>query len=160
MSHPLDNDCPSCGAEAGQKCVGARGHERATYHRARGSKRNAHPIYVDRSIPTESPIETLLVATVLEWTDVHGIGGVLITTQAPVGQYRADILIEVGNHKLVVECDGREYHTSPDQVARDKRRDRYCASQGIPVMRFTGSEIHRDPRGCAAEIGVWIRGRW
>jgi hypothetical protein len=24
------------------------------------------------------------------------------------------------------------------------------------VMRFSGSEIHRDARGCAAQVGEWV----
>lgn len=89
----------------------------------------------------------------------HNDVGIPITTQAAVGPFRADIMIEDGARKLVVECDGAAFHNSADRIERDKRRDRFCAAQGISVMRFTGSEIHRDPRGCAAEVGVWIRRR-
>jgi very-short-patch-repair endonuclease len=65
-------------------------------------------------------------------------------------------MIESGSRKLVVECDGATYHNNPEAVAYDKRRDRYFVLQGLAVMRFTGAEIRRDPRGCAAEVGVWI----
>jgi hypothetical protein len=154
-SDPLCRICPTCGAEAGQPCIGKRGHERRTMHRARGSRRKAHPIYSVDHLKTESPIEQGLAGSILGWIDHHGASAT-VTTQAPVGPYRADILIETGGRRLVVECDGAAFHGSPEQVERDKRRDRYCAARGIAVMRFTGAEINRDPRRCAAEVGMWI----
>lgn len=157
MRHPLDIQCPLCEAEPGQRCVGKYGAERKSFHRARGSRRRApHPIYFRKVENTESPIEAALVRTLREWSDFNGYLST-VTTQVAIGPYRADILIEQDDRKLVVECDGSEFHAiTKEQVERDKRRDRYCVARGIYVMRFTGSEITRDPRGCAAEIGVWI----
>lgn len=157
MSEPVERICPTCGAEAGQPCVGARGHERKSFHRARGSKRKAHAIYSVPAKAVESPIEQLLAGALLGWLEHYGISYASVVTQAPVGPYRADLLVTVGARKLVIECDGAAYHGSPEQVERDKRRDRYCAARGICVMRFSGKEIHRDPRGCAAEIGLWVK---
>lgn len=106
---------------------------------------------------TESPIEQLLAGSVIGWLDHNGIDYAEVRTQEPIGPYRADILIAVGDRRLVIECDGAAYHGSKEQVERDKRRDRYCAARGIHVMRFSGQEIHRDHRRCAAEIGLWIK---
>lgn len=157
MSEPLDNVCPKCSAAPGQPCVGARGHERKQFHRGRGSRRRAHAVY-STDLQTESPIEKDLADHVSAWIDHHGADAT-ITTQVSIGPYRADILIESRGDRLVVEADGAAFHNSIEQVERDKRRDRYCVTQGIAVMRFTGREIARDPRGCAAQVGVWIRGR-
>lgn len=157
MNDPAYRICPTCGAEAGQPCIGTRGHERKSFHRARGSRRKAHAIYSANQFETQSPIEELLAGTVIGWIKHHEIPGVTIGTQYPIGPYRADIYIKTGRRELVVECDGAAYHGSPEQVERDKRRDRYCAARGIHVMRFNGTEINRDPRGCAAEIGLWIK---
>ena len=157
MSHPLDRACARCGAEAGQKCVGKRGHERKAFHRERGSRRKAHVVYSVDDLPTESPIERILAGAIREWRDHHFVPHITVETQAPIGPYRADILISDGDRRLVVECDGAGFHNSIEQVERDKRRDRYCAARGYAVMRFSGREINRDPRGCAAEIGLWIR---
>lgn len=157
MSQPIERICAACGAEAGQRCIGRRGHERKSFHRARGSRRKAHPIYAEPNLPTESPIEKVLAGAILGWLDHSEINGVGVGTQLPVGPFRADIVVETRDRMLVVECDGRAFHCSEEQVARDKRRDRYFAARGISVMRFTGSEIHRDPRGCAAEVGLWIK---
>ena len=51
--------------------------------------------------------------------------------------------------KLIVECDGYEFHDRTKQQAqRDKSRDRDLQSLGVPVF-FTGSEIWADPFKCA-----------
>jgi very-short-patch-repair endonuclease len=159
MRHPLNIACPLCAAGAGQQCVGTSGRERKSFHRARGTRRKApHPILYDPGVRTESPIEKILAAAILEWLDHSGIGWIEVATQAQIGPFRADILLTDVDGRLVVECDGAAFHAvTKEQVERDKRRDRYCAARRICVMRFTGSEIHRDPRGCAAEVGLWIK---
>jgi very-short-patch-repair endonuclease len=158
VNHPLNIECPLCEAEVGQRCVGVTGRERKSFHRARGTRRKVpHPIYYRAATQAESPIETALASAVLEWIDHHDAAA-FVTQQAAVGPFRADILVTHGGRSLVVECDGAAFHSvTKEQVERDKRRDRYCAARGICVMRFSGAEIHRDPRGCAAEVGAWIR---
>ena len=152
--HPIERHCHRCGAEPGEPCIGKRGARKA-YHRGRGGRQAVTAITSHR-LKTESPIEEELTANLLGWIEHHGAWAVTVRTQVPVGPYRADILIESDGRKLVVECDGATYHNNPEAIAHDKRRDRYFALQGIAVMRFTGAEIRRDPRGCAAEVGMWI----
>ena len=54
---------------------------------------------------------------------------------------------------VYVEADGHSYHERTKEQARhDKQRDRFFASQGLTVLRFTGSEIHRNASRCAAEV--------
>lgn len=159
MIHPLDIQCPLCEASPGQVCVGTTGRQRKSFHRARGTRRKRpHPVLYDAGVRTESPIEKTLVAAIIEWLGHNDIGWAKVTTQAQIGPFRADILVTDADGKLVVECDGASFHaTTKEQVERDKRRDRYCAARRVCVMRFTGAEIHRDPRGCAAEVGLWIK---
>lgn len=108
------------------------------------------------ALVTESPIEALLVQAIGEEIARCRLD-CRPETQAKIGPYRADILVEIDGRKLVVECDGAAYHAATkDQVERDKRRDRFFVAQNIPVMRFTGSEINRSPRACAAEVGSWL----
>lgn len=155
MKHPLEKVCPTCGVDAGQLCVGKRGHSRKTFHRARGSKREAAPIGSAEAHRTESPIEAKMVEAINGWVE-HNDFTVSVVTQAEIGPFRADILVTVRHRHLVIECDGAAYHGSEEQVLRDKRRDRYLVARGISVMRFSGKEIHHDARGCAAEVGLWI----
>lgn len=104
----------------------------------------------------ESPIEALMVRAIADEIDRCGLE-CAPTTQARIGPYRVDILLEAHGRTLVVECDGAAYHSSSkEQVERDKRRDRFFAAQGVSVMRFTGAEINRSARSCAAEVGTWL----
>ena len=158
MSHPISYPCGRCGAAAGQPCQGKRG-DRKAFHRERGGRRSRSPVAeVERDL-TDSPIEHIMLSALVEWIDHHEASYAAVTTQAPFGPYRADIMVRVGDRRLVVECDGAAFHNNARMIEHDKRRDRYCTLNGIAVLRFTGKEIHRDARGCAAQVGVWIRGR-
>jgi very-short-patch-repair endonuclease len=80
-----------------------------------------------------------------------------ITPQARIGRFKADFLLwfSMGRHHggVIVECDGHQFHErNKEQAARDKSRDRELLSAGYPVMRFTGSEIFKDPVGCAEQV--------
>jgi very-short-patch-repair endonuclease len=55
---------------------------------------------------------------------------------------------------VAIECDGHDFHEkTKEQARKDKRRDRVFLAEGLPVLRFTGSEIHRDPTAIAKEVG-------
>ena len=74
--------------------------------------------------------------------------------QVQIGPYRVDFCFVAdciyGKPLLVaVECDGHEFHErTKEQAARDKLRDRDLMRRGVHVMRFTGSEIHKDAEAC------------
>lgn len=105
------------------------------------------------------------------WSKVEERGPTPITVlmQVPVGEYRADFLIYgISAHsadpskwlriKLIVECDGHEFHEKTKaQAQRDKKRDRTLTTMGFTVMRFTGSEIWRDPRKCVLEAIKFVQ---
>lgn len=97
--------------------------------------------------PTCDPDETM----VDHWGDHVGV-----SAQVRVGRYRLDFIVSVvedGRRRLIgVECDGRAHHSSAADVARDRFRDRTLAADGVWVIRFSGSEIMRDPGACAREI--------
>jgi hypothetical protein len=61
-------------------------------------------------------------------------------------------LVEVVYSQVVVECDGHDFHErTKEQAQRDKARDRAFHAAGYTVLRFTGSEIWKDPDKCAVE---------
>lgn len=61
-----------------------------------------------------------------------------------------------GWRRLIVECDGHNFHErTKEQAAKDRSRDREALLAGLDVFRFTGSEIYRDPWGCAEKIIDW-----
>ncbi len=86
----------------------------------------------------------------------------LVYPQVRIGPYRVDFLVlfrdKSGDVRpLVVECDGRDFHDrTPDQAARDRKRDRYLALHSIVVLRFTGSELWADPHACAQEVVLTV----
>ena len=63
-------------------------------------------------------------------------------------------------YKLVVECDGYEWHKSKESFIRDRKRDRALKAAGYEVLRFSGSEIIRDPISCANELHKYIIANW
>lgn len=115
----------------------------------------------------ESPIEQLFGVAFLKVIEGRGLNynpGLIVEPQAEVEcygkKYRVDFLVLVGNYlnnpeqcfKLVIECDGHDFHEKTKlQAARDKQRDRHLIGAGYHVIRFTGSEIWKDPFKCARE---------
>ena len=102
----------------------------------------------------------------------------IIVPQALVGDYRIDfkvkyleggkipirengIIINQADYikEVLVECDGHDFHEkTKEQVQKDKKRDRDLASKGYTLLRFTGSEIWKDPFKCASEIYQYLAG--
>ena len=98
-----------------------------------------------------------MAGAIKAWIEHHDITDTTIETQVPLGPYRLDMVVTSAGRRLIVECDGVAFHSDIAAIEHDKRRDRFCVTQGYAVMRFTGTEITRDPRGCAAQVGLWIR---
>jgi len=65
-----------------------------------------------------------------------------------------DFLIE--KPLMAIYCDGIEFHKDPQKIIRDKQQDRVLQRNGYMVYRFSGSEIHSNAAGCAAEISLTI----
>lgn len=96
-----------------------------------------------------------------------------ISPQVEVAGWRVDFLIHVfadwaredqpgpmGWNRLIVECDGHDFHErTKEQAARDRDRDRQAQLAGIEIFRFTGSELWRDPLGCADQVIAWANRR-
>lgn len=54
--------------------------------------------------------------------------------------------------RLAIECDGWDYHSSKEQLAYDNKRERdLLVYENLPIIRFTGSEIYKDPITCASQ---------
>lgn len=70
--------------------------------------------------------------------------------QYRVGPYRADFALP--EHKTLIELDGHDYHKTKEQRTSDAKRDRYLEKEGWRVIRFTGSEVWRDPVACAYSV--------
>lgn len=76
-----------------------------------------------------------------------------INPQEKIGDYRVDfVLVCDKGKKVVVECDGHDFHErTKEQAAKDRKRDRELQAKGYLVLRYTGSEIYRSPTECAMD---------
>ncbi|AHX12918.1 hypothetical protein CH75_06350 [Dyella jiangningensis] len=71
----------------------------------------------------------------------------------PVHEYQADFVLLAPAFMIVIECDGHDYHErTKEQAAHDRKRDRAMTVSGITVLRYTGSEIWRNPFACAEQV--------
>lgn len=67
-------------------------------------------------------------------------------------QYRIDFALCAAGKKdpaVFIECDGREFHSTSEQISRDRAKDAAAQTAGIHMMRFSGSEIHKHHDTCA-----------
>lgn len=55
-----------------------------------------------------------------------------------VGLGRVDFLV---GERLVIEVDGAEYHTSPEQFEEDRHRDAVLSARGYRVLRFSYQQV-------------------
>lgn len=129
----------------------------------------AENAYYDMAANCESPIERLLLAPLMfiKPQCLHGryegpadreIEGRLFA-QYRVGERRLDFayivtpIAQPWEIRLGIECDGHEFHSSVAQRANDNRRHiEIVRAEGFNVVRFSGSEINADPRGCAQKV--------
>lgn len=65
-------------------------------------------------------------------------GGVTVDMQHVFENYRFDFVI---NGTQIIEIDGATYHSSPEQVTRDRIRDERSISQGYKVTRIPASVV-------------------
>lgn len=87
----------------------------------------------DHARNPESPIEWRLYNALL-------FKGETVETQVPCGRYRIDLVLPA--YRIAIECDGKEFHSSPEQKAHDRRKNTYLRRNGWKVLRFSGSAIN------------------
>lgn len=79
-------------------------------------------------------------------------------------KYRADFYFNAptkqGSINLIVECDGHDFHKlTKQQVAKDNERDFDLKRAGYEVIHFSGSQIYKDPYGCAEQVFEYLKGK-
>lgn len=73
-----------------------------------------------------------------------------LVPQYRVGKYEADFWIK--DTDFLVECDGYDAHKTKEQIAYDYERERALMKEGYRIIRFTGTEINKNPDNCCKEI--------
>lgn len=78
--------------------------------------------------------------------------GYRIKQQYPVGGFRIDIVVEGTASRLAVECDGDQFHSSPEQIREDLDRQALLERMGWEFHRIRGSDFYRDPDAAMARL--------
>ncbi len=78
--------------------------------------------------------------------------GFRVAPQYEVAGYRIDLVVEGGESRLAVECDGDQWH-GPERYEADMARQRQLERCGWTFWRLRGSEFYRDPE--VALAGLW-----
>lgn len=111
----------------------------------------------------DSPIEFKFADALVDHLDDPFDSPLTIQPQAQIGPFRVDFLLTWVDDscavRLVVECDGHDFHDrTKEQASRDRERDRMLLAAGFPVIRFTGSELHRGADSCAQDTLMVLAG--
>lgn len=92
---------------------------------------------------TDSPIEEILYKEFEKY-------GILPVIQHKVLNFRLDLAFP--EIKLAIEADGEEFHSTGEQINNDIGREVKLEEMGWKIVRFTGSEIHRNYELIVAKI--------
>jgi Uncharacterized protein conserved in bacteria len=66
------------------------------------------------------------------------------------GKFTCDFVLR--NHLLIIECDGTYWHSKPDAIIRDARKDAYLQTIGWTILRFSDTAINKDVSSCVQAI--------
>jgi very-short-patch-repair endonuclease len=101
----------------------------------------------------ESPIEVDLGVMFLIAFRAIGDDDFQLVPQQVLRSFRYDFAV-THQGKLIglIECDGKEFHSTTEQIANDHAKDKLAAQMGVRMFRFSGSDIWRDPQGCVREV--------
>ena len=79
--------------------------------------------------------------------------GIPFYRQKPIGPYIVDFFApRVG---LVIEVDGSQHH-DPENIERDRIRDRILADEGLTVLRFDNREVLKETAAVVERISEEI----
>ncbi len=105
----------------------------------------------------ESPIERLFWAN--GYKPLSRLGQ--FTPQVKIGPYRVDFtwtnIPGAPRLKVVIELDGHEFHSTPQQRNNDTERIRKLQKLRWQVITFTGSQINGDCLACVRETADLVR---
>lgn len=122
--------------------------------------------YSEILIPRSVELESRLLMNIK-----HHRTALVVRPQAGVGNRIVDFLVHAVDwrcqekdwrwRRLIIECDGHDFHErTKEQAARDRAKDRAALLSGQDQLRFTGSEIWRDPWECATQVFDWAVAGW
>lgn len=90
------------------------------------------------------------------------LGALLITNK--IFRYDSESHLTIDEPKLGIEIDSHIWHErTKEQVQYDKQRERFLIAKGWKLLRFTGSEIYKNPTKCldeTIEVGNKMAKNW
>ncbi len=108
----------------------------------------------------KSPIEilfkfafdTLYIFNLKEFSKIQIYSQVEIKNKGK--KYIVDFIMEYPDdletdYQMIIECDGHEYHSTKEQIEKDHERQNILEDAGYGFIRFSGTELYKDPIKCA-----------
>lgn len=87
----------------------------------------------------------------------HGVAGWELHYRPPWSDGVVGIVdLAWPEHRLIVELDGRRWHSTAEAMERDRRRDRDANAHGWKVLRFSWEEVTERPRSFVNEIRFFL----
>jgi very-short-patch-repair endonuclease len=108
----------------------------------------------------ESPIEVDFGTRMIKVLRVIDDDTLSLASQYSIGPFRYDFAITREGRPqpvILVECDGREFHQSKEQLANDRLKDALARNLRIDLLRFSGSEIYSSLDECITRVLYWMR---
>jgi very-short-patch-repair endonuclease len=93
--------------------------------------------------PEPSPIEELFWATAKDAIPE-------LEREVWIGRYRVDFLVR--HKRVIIELYGYQWHSTKEKLTQDAERERVLQQQGYHVVRFTGSEVHKNAQKCVRDV--------
>lgn len=108
----------------------------------------------------DSPIETLFynVFEYVRQKDFKNKGEYYLVPQREIEidskTYRVDfeLVNYLNDKKILIECDGYDFHSEKKQMKKDYERQRNLENAGYTVIRFLGTEIFNNPLQCVYDL--------
>jgi very-short-patch-repair endonuclease len=108
----------------------------------------------------DSEIEIDLAISLIKAIRIIDDPSLSLGHQFTLGRFLYDLYVKrAGRLKplVLIECDGKEFHSTNDQIAKDRAKDALAAKSGIPLFRFSGSEIFRELDRCVVKVFKALR---
>lgn len=105
-----------------------------------------HKFFTKGIEKAESPIEVIAWFAIVHLIPVYGMYNFTAKCQWNIAGYRVDFFVTHGDKRIVIECDGHEFHEkTKEQASSDKRKDRELQKLGFIILRYSGSDIVNNP---------------
>ncbi|HEX4553617.1 MAG TPA: endonuclease domain-containing protein [Xanthobacteraceae bacterium] len=85
----------------------------------------------------------------------HRLNGASFRRQTPIGPFIVDFVCH--DARLIIEIDGGQ-HFEAQNEKRDARRDRFLASKGYRVLRFSNHDVMTNRHGVVEAIDAALAG--